>query len=70
MKLMVLSHIHTVYVLFCGPAIYVWKNYEHFPLKFLKIKKKSGSKAEILRNLGAQPKPLVSYKKMSVLLKN
>ena len=28
-----------------------------------KIKKKSGSKAENLRNLEAQPKPLVSYKK-------
>ena len=29
----------------------------------MKIKKKSGSKAENLRNLKAQPKPLVSYKK-------
>ena len=28
-----------------------------------KIKKKSGSKTEILRNLEAQPKRLVSYKK-------
>ena len=28
-----------------------------------KIKKKSGSKTEILRNLEAQPKQLVSYKK-------
>ena len=29
----------------------------------MKIKKKSGSKTEILRNLEAQPKQLVSYKK-------
>ena len=28
-----------------------------------KIKKKSGSKTEILRNTEAQPKQLVSYKK-------
>ena len=32
-----------------------------------KIKKKSGSKTEILRNLEAQPKRLVSYKKKSVV---
>ena len=31
-----------------------------------KIKKKSGSKTEILRNLEAQPKRLVSYKKKRV----
>ena len=31
-----------------------------------KIKKKSGSKTEILRNTEAQPKQLVSYKKRSV----
>ena len=31
-----------------------------------KIKKKSGSKTEILRNLEAQPKRLVSYKKKSI----
>ena len=29
----------------------------------MKIKKKSGSKTEILRNLEAQPKQLDSYKK-------
>ena len=29
----------------------------------MKIKKKSGSKTEILRNLEAQPERLVSYKK-------
>ena len=33
-----------------------------------KIKKKSGSKTEILRNLQAQPERLVSYKKMSVTI--
>ena len=56
--------------------MYVWqyfyrkitKNfYEIFSLKFMKIKKKikkkSGSKTEILRNTEAQPKQLVSYKK-------
>ena len=32
-----------------------------------KIKKKSGSKTEILRNCEAQPKRLVSYKKKSVV---
>ena len=32
----------------------------------MKIKKKSGSKAEIIRNLEAQPKQLVSYKKKRV----
>ena len=31
-----------------------------------KIKKKSGSKTEILRNIEAQPKQLVSYKKKRV----
>ena len=31
-----------------------------------KIKKKSGSKTEILRNTEAQPKQLVSYKKKRV----
>ena len=31
-----------------------------------KIKKKSGSKTEILRNIQAQPKRLVSYKKKRV----
>ena len=31
-----------------------------------KMKKKSGSKTEILRNLEAQPKQLVSYKKKRV----
>ena len=33
-----------------------------------KIKKKSGSKTEILRNLEAQPKRLVSYKKKVYIL--
>ena len=32
----------------------------------MKIKKKSGSKTENLRNLEAQPKQLVSYKKKRV----
>ena len=32
----------------------------------MKIKKKSGSKTETLRNLEAQPKRLVSYKKKGV----
>ena len=35
-----------------------------------KIKKKSGSKTEILRNLEAQPKRLVSYKKKECNVKN
>ena len=35
-----------------------------------KIKKKSGSKTEILRNLEAQPKRLVSYKKKRVYTAN
>ena len=34
-----------------------------------KIKKKSGSKTEILRNLEAQPEQLVSYKKKECILK-
>ena len=33
-----------------------------------KIKKKSGSKTEILRNTEAQPKQLVSYKKKECML--
>ena len=33
-----------------------------------KIKKKSGSKTEILRNLEAHPKRLVSYKKKECML--
>ena len=34
-----------------------------------KIKKKSGSKTEILRNLEAQPERLVSYKKKECIWK-